>query len=338
MFRFSVVRDDSDSPQSQVKRESQGVGEDINDANKQIQTKDVTNAEKPTTQSDEAFLMSRGYFLLSKGILGEGTYSKVKRAYSKFRSHDVAVKIVNRKIAPKDFLKRFLPRELQIIGQVNHPNICKYYEVLDVGHKVFIIMQHAPRGDLLEFIQCNRFLKENVARPMFLQIAHALAYLHSYNILHRDLKCENILLSHDLKPLLTDFGFAKHLPKFHELNKTFCGSSAYAPIEILKGIPYDGPSAEVWSLGCILYIISTGTMPFDDSNKADQIRQMKKGPNFTRTKQMVSNELRSLIMSMLETNPQKRITLNEIPNQEWSKKIAETNNTADNDQNQSENL
>ena len=80
-------------------------------------------------------------------------------------------------------------------------------------------------------------------------------------------------------------------------------------------------------------------MPFDDSNKADQIRQMKKGPNFTRTKQMVSNELRSLIMSMLETDPQKRITLNEIPNQEWSKKIAETNNTtAKNDQTRSQNL
>ena len=170
MFRFSVVKEEPYPAQSQGKREDRGVGEESKDTHNQIQTKDVTNAEKPATQSDEAFLMSRGYFLLSKGILGEGTYSKVKKAYSKFRSHDVAVKIVNRKIAPKDFLKRFLPRELQIIGQVNHPNICKYYEVLDVGHKVFIIMENAPRGDLLEFIQCNRFLKEDVARPMFLQV------------------------------------------------------------------------------------------------------------------------------------------------------------------------
>jgi len=60
-------------------------------------------------------------------------------------------------------------------------------------------------------------------------------------------------------------------------------------------------------------------MPFDDSNKADQIRQMKKGPNFARTKQRISNELTSLILKMLDVDPVTRIKLQEIPNQEWCK-------------------
>ena len=118
---------------------------------------------------------------MNRGLLGEGTYSKVKRAYSKFRGHDVAIKIVNRKIAPKDFLKRFLPRELEIIGQVKHSNICKFYEVLDIGDKVFIMMEYAPRGDLLEYIQKHRFLREDVSRSLFLQVRWRHLFIHILN-------------------------------------------------------------------------------------------------------------------------------------------------------------
>ena len=83
---------------------------------------------------------------------------------------------------------------------------------------------------------CTCTLIQSCKNETFLfQIVAALNYLHSKNILHRDLKCENILLNEDMKPLLTDFGFAKCVRNLHDPNETYCGSSAYAPIEILKG-------------------------------------------------------------------------------------------------------
>ena len=163
MFRYSVLGGDQVSSQEKEKSES-------SEASSQLIVKPKDTAEGPTTSQDERFLLTRGYFLMNRGLLGEGTYSKVKRAYSKLRSIDVAIKIVNRKIAPKDFLKRFLPRELEIIGQIKHPNICKFYEVLDIGEKVFIMMEFAPKGDLLEHIQRYKFLKEDFARSLFLQV------------------------------------------------------------------------------------------------------------------------------------------------------------------------
>ena len=147
----------------------------------QPKSQELVESNSPTTSHDERLLLSRGYFLMNRGLLGEGTYSKVKRAYSKFRGHDVAIKIVNRKIAPKDFLKRFLPRELEIIGQVKHSNICKFYEVLDIGDKVFIMMEYAPRGDLLEYIQKHRFLREDVSRSLFLQVRWRHLFIHILN-------------------------------------------------------------------------------------------------------------------------------------------------------------
>jgi len=278
-----------------------------------------------TNGTDKSFLLSQGYHISDLKILGEGTYSKVKKAYSRTLHKDVAIKCVNRKNAPKDFIMRFFPRELEIIKQIEHKHICKFYDVIDTGNKVYIIMEHATKGDLLDYVQANRFIVEQEARKIFIQVVSALQYLHSKNILHRDLKCENILLTENMEPLLTDFGFSKRITNVHDLNQTYCGSSAYAPIEILKGIPYDGPPAEVWSLGCILYIITTGTMPFDDSDKMEQIKQMKKGPKFARSKQNLSSEILSLLSKMLNVDTKERILLEQINENEWCTLNLESN-------------
>nr|XP_047135501.1 testis-specific serine/threonine-protein kinase 3-like [Hydra vulgaris] len=278
----------------------------------------VTTTVKCSSKvNDFVMLLKHGYVLFNKK-LGEGTYSKVKHAYSKKQNRDIAIKIINRKIAPKEFLKRFLPRELEIIGNIEHPNICKCFEVLDAGCKVYLCLEFAQGGDLLEYIKKHKIMSESVAKVFFSQVLDAILYLHSKNILHRDLKCENILIGDKLKPLLADFGFAKYV-KNNDLSRTFCGSSAYASIEILKGIAYDGKCAEVWSLGCILYIITTGNMPFNDFDKVKQIKQMERGPAYRNLQQPISNTLRQLISRMLDIDPKTRVTLKEIGKLSWMK-------------------
>jgi len=264
---------------------------------------------------DRVLLGKRGYDLGDS--IGEGTFSKVRKAYSRYHDNYIAVKIITRDSITSDFLDRFLPREIDIIKNLKHRNVCRYFNTFDLGHKVYISMEYADRGDLLEYVIKKKVVSENRSRSIFQQVIAGLKYLHGHGILHRDLKCENILLTKEKRALITDFGFAKRVDNMEFMSNTFCGSAAYAPIEILQGITYDGRLADVWSCGCILYIMTTGTMPFDDNTKAVQIVQMKKGPKFTCKKQNLSDDLKTLIKKILEADVSKRPTLVEIEKDGW---------------------
>ncbi|XP_068762454.1 testis-specific serine/threonine-protein kinase 3-like [Montipora capricornis] len=262
------------------------------------------------------FLKQNGYELLDEQPLGEGSYAKVKRAYSRKLKLHVAVKIVDRKKAPNDFLTRFLPRELSIIQNLQHPHIIHIYDVMDVGDKVFVVMDIATGGDLLSYVKARGFVKENLSRKIFLQLLQAIKHCHRNGVLHRDLKCENILLDEGSNVKITDFGFAKYFNK-SELCKTFCGSAAYAAYEILRGIPYDGEKADVWSMGVVLYTMVTGRMPFDDSDMKMLVQQIKRGVTFHKPKQPVSENCKDLIRSMLKLDFKTRLTIEEVESHPW---------------------
>ena len=193
------------------------------------------------------FLRQHGYQLLDDLPLGEGSYAKVRKAYSKKMKLHVAIKIIDRKKAPEDFLKKFLPRELGIIQLLEHPNIIHVYEVLDIGEKVFVVMDIAAGGDLLDYIKTKGFVKENLSKRVFLQMVQAVKHCHENGVLHRDLKCENILLDEKANVKITDFGFARQFNK-SEFCRTFCGSAAYAAYEILKGNRKDTKNAQYLAL------------------------------------------------------------------------------------------
>lgn len=180
------------------------------------------------------FLRQNGYELLDDEPLGEGSYAKVRRAYSRKMKLHVAIKILDRRKAPDDFLKRFLPRELSVIKLLEHPHIIRLYEVLDTGDKVFVVMDIATGGDLLDYIKRRGYVKENLSKKVFMQMLQAVKHCHEKGVVHRDLKCENILLDDRANVKITDFGFSRQFTK-SEFCKTFCGSAAYAAYEILKG-------------------------------------------------------------------------------------------------------
>ena len=183
---------------------------------------------------DVRFLRQKGYELLEDAPLGEGSYAKVRKAYSRKIKMHVAIKIVDRTKAPHDFLQRFLPRELSIIQTIEHEHIIHVHEVFDTGEKVYVVMDIASGGDLLEYIKTNGHVQESVAKKIFQQILQAVKHCHQNGVLHRDLKCENVLLNERNSVKITDFGFARHFNK-EQLCKTFCGSAAYAAYEILRG-------------------------------------------------------------------------------------------------------
>ncbi|NXT26862.1 TSSK1 kinase, partial [Syrrhaptes paradoxus] len=214
-------------------------------------------------------LRKKGYSL--RNTLGEGSYGKVKCAFCNRLNSYVAVKIIDKKKTPRDFLQRFLPREIDALRRLYHPSIIKTYEIFETSAgKVFIVMELGEKGDLLDYIKTTGAMKEDVARIKFQQLASAIKHCHDLDFAHRDLKCENILLDADLNIKLSDFGFSKCLSRDENgkpiLSKTFCGSAAYAAPEVLQGIPCDPRISDIWSLGVILYTMVYALMPFDDSN------------------------------------------------------------------------
>ncbi|XP_053135573.1 testis-specific serine/threonine-protein kinase 1-like [Hemicordylus capensis] len=269
---------------------------------------------------DAAILKKRGYIM--GGNLGEGSYAKVKSAYSERLKFDVAVKIIDRKKAPQDFLEKFLPREIDILAKMNHRSIIKTYEIFETSDgKVYIVMELGFHGDLLEFVKTKGAMPEEIARKMFRQLCAAIKYCHDADIVHRDLKCENLLLDKDYHIKLSDFGFAKRLARDDEgkviHSKTFCGSAAYAAPEVLQGIPYEPKIYDIWSLGIILYIMVCGSMPYDDSNIRKMLKLQKEHRvHFPKSKNLTT-ECKDLIYRMLQPDVTRRLRIEEVINHIW---------------------
>ncbi|XP_005374886.1 PREDICTED: testis-specific serine/threonine-protein kinase 1-like [Chinchilla lanigera] len=272
------------------------------------------------TMDDTIVLKRRGYIM---GInLGEGSYAKVKSAYSERLKINVAVKIIDRKKAPTDFLEKFLPREIEVMAILNHRSIIKTYEIFETSQgKVYIVMELGVQGDLLEFIKTQGALQEDDARKKFHQLSSAIKYCHDLDIVHRDLKCENLLLDKDYNIKVSDFGFSKRCVRDDSgqltLSKTFCGSAAYAAPEVLQGIPYQPKVYDIWSLGVILYIMVCGSMPYDDSNIKKMLRLQKEHRvNFPRSKHLTS-DCKDLIYHMLHPDVHRRLRIDDILGHTW---------------------
>ena len=235
----------------------------------------------PQEQVDNAGMLLAAYGYVLGDSVGKGSYAVVKVAFSKKLNRQVAIKIITKKKAPQDYLKKFLPREIAVMKQLNHPNIIGLNEAIETSSRIFLVMDMADGGDLLDYIKTNGAISENEARSFFRQLVVASEYLHSMDVVHRDLKCENILLDRNKNILLSDFGFARTQPMEsntgrRKLSRTFCGSYAYAPPEILRGVAYDGTRTDVWSLGVVLFTMLCAKLPFDDSNLKLLMEQVRK--------------------------------------------------------------
>jgi hypothetical protein len=137
--------------------------------------------------SEDAALGKKGYRLLE--LIGLGSYGKVRLAeYHRFKggpTEVLACKIVNKNECPKEFVRKFFPRELDIIVTMDHPNIIRIHSILLREPKIYIFMQHAAHGDMLEYIMKVGALPEGQAQVWFKQLVGGLVYCHDHNVAHR---------------------------------------------------------------------------------------------------------------------------------------------------------
>ena len=258
-----------------------------------------------------------GGFIIGK-TKGKGTFGKVKQGTHIVTGDKVAIKILEKdKIKDNSDIER-INREITILKKVRHPQVVQLYEMIENHDYLYLIMEYCSGGELFQHIVKNRRLKEDEAAKMYQQIISGVEYIHKLGIVHRDLKPENLLLDHNNSIKLVDFGLS-NLYKHGERLKTACGSPCYAAPEMIKGERYLGLGADIWSSGVILYAMVCGYLPFEDQNTKKLYQKILnadyKLPSF------LSDEAKDLITRILNPDPTKRFTIEDIRDHPWYNQV-----------------
>ncbi|KAK1882533.1 MAP/microtubule affinity-regulating kinase 4 [Dissostichus eleginoides] len=253
-----------------------------------------------------------GNYRLLKTI-GKGNFAKVKLARHILTGKEVAIKIIDKtQLNPTSLQKLF--REVRIMKGLNHPNIVQLFEVIETDKTLYLIMEFASGGEVFDYLVSHGRMKEVEARAKFRQIVSAVNYCHTKNIVHRDLKAENLLLDADANIKIADFGFSNEFTLGNKLD-TFCGSPPYAAPELFQGKKYDGPEVDVWSLGVILYTLVSGSLPFDGQNLKELRERVLRGKY--RVPFYMSTDCEGILRRFLVLNPSKRCTLDQVMKDKW---------------------
>ncbi|XP_008654071.1 serine/threonine-protein kinase ATG1c isoform X3 [Zea mays] len=245
--------------------------------------------------------------------IGSGAYSQVWLGRHRVRGTEVAVKeIAMERLSKK--LRESLLSEVDILRRIRHDNVIALHDSVKDHGSIYLILEYCRGGDLHAYLQRHKRVSEKVAKHFIRQLASGLKMLRDNNVVHRDLKPQNILLVENNENTLlkiADFGFAKFLQPF-ALAETLCGSPLYMAPEVMQGQKYDA-KADLWSVGVILYQLVTGIPPFNGDN---QIQLLK---NILRTHEIrlpsdceLSHDCIDLCRKLLRLNSVERLTVEEF--------------------------
>lgn len=195
----------------------------------------------------EEALLRISYNILS--TICQGSFGEVKLAWHLITQTQVALKILPRNSS-------IVTSEIDVMKPLSHPNIIQLDQILNTTINTYLVMEHVNGGGLLDRIQEDGYLQEDEARRLLQQIGNAVHYCHSKGVMHRDMRPEKILVDGEGNITLSDFGFGIQVKPGRKLLSFFCSLPFCAP-ELLQGKEYDGPKADMWSLGGLLPFSST---------------------------------------------------------------------------------
>eukprot|EP00811_Abedinium_folium_P002182 NODE_119_length_3606_cov_4.439207.p1 GENE.NODE_119_length_3606_cov_4.439207~~NODE_119_length_3606_cov_4.439207.p1 ORF type:complete len:647 (+),score=138.85 NODE_119_length_3606_cov_4.439207:1390-3330(+) len=254
--------------------------------------------------------------------LGRGTFGDVSLIKNKDTGIKSALKAV--RLDNADMTSAQIKREISHLVRLDHPNIIKLYEYYESKDFMYLILDFAEGGELFGVIPNLATLTEKWLRTVMLQITRAVSYCHSLSVIHKDMKPQNVLLmskvnvEEDPHVVVADLGIAEIVSKSGN-GKEFFGTLEYMAPEVYDKRTF-GPKCDVWSLGCVLYQLLTGYVPFENypPDKEDYDKGMSRGvPLLLRKKSNCAESAAELTLAMITYEQRKRPTSQEALQMEW---------------------
>lgn len=298
-----------------------------NSKSTKIKKQNTATIEKNILVLENKGSLVKSYKILDK--IGKGCFGKVYKVFHYETGQLRALKVVKKEIINlQDDSKKFL-KEIEVLSQIDHPNIIKIYEYFIAEESYFVIVELAKGCELMETIEQLSCYSENQAAIIMEQLFSCVAYLHSNGIVHRDIKPENIMMESsnigDLSIKLIDFGSAyiisnssmgKNLHKEKKIRLRI-GTPYYMAPEVIAG--YYDKKCDLWSLGVIMYILLAGEPPFIGEDDYETFELVKLGKYSYSGSQWsnVSKQAKALIDKLLTFDAKKRINAEEALKDPW---------------------
>lgn len=244
--------------------------------------------------------------------LGKGKFGNVYLAREKQSKFILALKVLFKTQLEEAGVEHQLRREVEIQSHLRHPNILRLYGYFHDVTRVYLILEHAPRGEVYRELQRLTKFDEQRTATYITELADALSYCHSKRVIHRDIKPENLLLGSNGELKIADFGWSVHAPSSRRT--TLCGTLDYLPPEMIEGRTHD-EKVDIWSLGVLCYEFLVGKPPFETKSYQETYRAISrvefKFPPF------VTEGARDLISKLLKHNPFHRLPLKDVLVHPW---------------------
>jgi tRNA A-37 threonylcarbamoyl transferase component Bud32/uncharacterized protein HemY len=285
-----------------------------------IDEEEVVIDDEPTSLAEQETLVAgagappkrhQGRYEM-KGEIGRGAMGKVYRAYDHKMERMIVLKEIRMDKAHDheeyDKLKKRFLREARSAGRLHHANIVTVFDIINQGSKLYISMEYLDGVNLLKYLQKHQIVEPKKASQIIHQACQALYYAHQAGIVHRDIKPSNLMIQHDGQVKIVDFGVAKDTDS---TTLTLVGSSlgtpSYMSPEQIEGKNVDGRS-DIFALGVMFYEMITGERPFKGETMASIIIKIiqSQPKRITTIKKNLPVELETIILKMLEKDPEKR--------------------------------
>ncbi|XP_010544667.1 PREDICTED: serine/threonine-protein kinase Aurora-3 [Tarenaya hassleriana] len=251
--------------------------------------------------------------------LGKGKFGRVYLAREVKSKYVVALKVIFKEQIEKYRIHHQLRREMEIQTKLHHPNILRLYGWFHDSERIFLILEYAHGGELYGLLKKNGHLNEKQAATYIASLTQALAYCHGKCVIHRDIKPENLLLDHEGRLKIADFGWSV---QSSSKRKTMCGTLDYLAPEMVENRDHDY-AVDNWTLGVLCYEFLYGNPPFEAESQKDTFKRIVRVDLSFPLTPYVSAEAKNLISQLLMKDPSKRLSLQKIMQHPWIVKNAD---------------
>lgn len=270
------------------------------------------NAGAPEASTEYIVDKKGGQTYIKGRLLGKGGFARCYKFKHVSSKHVCAGKCVEKSSLKKERARRKLLSEIKIHRSLSHTNVVRFEHFFEDKHFVYILLEYCNNQTLMELVKRKRRLSETHARTVMLQLLDGVEYLHSVNVIHRDLKLGNIFLTDGLQVRIGDFGLAARLDHKDEKKKTMCGTPNYLAPEILDGSLGHSFEVDIWSLGVILYTMLVGKPPFETKNVKQTYKRIQANLYTFPSEIPLTAEAKDLVRGILNKDPKMRPSLAKI--------------------------